>query len=56
MKNEKNMKIVTHKKSRQLIIEDILIEDSRDYSYVVSDVSTSAKITVEGKDIFVLGS
>ena len=42
------------KESHQLIIEDVTIEDSGKYSCVANDVSTSAKLTVEGQDVVVL--
>ena len=51
LKSEKNVKIVADKKSHQLIIEDISIEDGGEYSCVAGDVSTSAKLTVEGEGI-----
>ena len=54
LKSEKNMKIVADKKSHQLIIEDVTIEDSGKYSCVANDVSTSAKLTVEDQDVLLL--
>ena len=51
LKSEKNVKIVADKKSHQLIIEDVTIEDGGEYSCVAGDVSTSAKLTVEGEEM-----
>ena len=54
LKSEKNVKIVADKKSHQLIIEDVTIEDGGEYSCVAGDVSTSAKLTVEGEDVIMV--
>ena len=51
LKSEKNVKIVADKKSHQLIIEDVTVEDGGEYSCVAGDISTSAKLTVEGEGI-----
>ena len=49
LKSEKNVKIIADKKSHQLIIEDATVEDGGEYSCVAGDISTSAKLTVEGE-------
>ena len=54
LKSVENMKIVADKKSHQLIIEDVTIEDGGEYSCVAGDISTSAKLSVEGEDVIVL--
>ena len=54
LKSEKNVKIVADKKSHQLIIEDVTIEDGGEYSCVAGDVSTSAKLTVEGENVVLI--
>ena len=54
LKSEKNVKIVADKKSHQLIIEDVTVEDGGEYSCAAGDISTSAKLTVEGEDIVLI--
>ena len=51
LKSEKNVKIVADKKSHQLIIEVISVEDGGEYSCIAGDISTSAKLAVEGEDM-----
>ena len=54
LKSEKNVKIVADKKSHQLIIEDATLEDAGEYSCSIGDVSTSAKLAVEGEDLVIM--
>ena len=48
------MKIVADKKVHQLIIEDVTLGEIGEYSCVAGDVSTSAKLTVEGEGIVLI--
>ena len=54
LKSEKNVKIVADKKSHQLIIEDATVEDGGEYSCVAGDISTSAKLIVEGENVVLI--
>ena len=54
LKSEKNVKIVADKKTHQLLIEDVTIEDGGEYSCIAGDVSTSAKLTVEGERVILI--
>lgn len=54
LKSEKKMKIVADKKIHQLIIEDVTLGDIGEYSCMVGNVSTSAKLGVEGESIVLM--
>ena len=48
LKSDNRVKFVADSKVHQLVIENVTLEDTAEYSCVVGDVFTSANIVVEG--------
>lgn len=47
----KRIEIITEKRVQKLIIRKVTLEDFGDYSCTIGDVSTTAKLIVEGEFI-----
>lgn len=49
IKSTERIEIITEKRTHKLIIHNVKAEDKGEYSCVVGEVSTSARLVVEGK-------